>query len=55
MLLRLLLPGWVPAVPPAGLAVDFKWLLRRLCLALGVAATVCAAAASRSSEKDHLR
>ena len=55
MLLRLPLPGWLPAVPPAGLAVDFKWLLRRLCLALGLAATVCVAVASHAEEKDNLR
>lgn len=55
MLLRLPLPEWLPSVPPAGLAMDFKWLLRRLCLALGVTATVCAAITFRNVEKENLR
>lgn len=55
MLLQLPLPKWLPVVPATGLSVDFKLLLRRLCLALGIAATVCAAITFRNVEKENLR
>lgn len=48
-------PEWLPAAPSGEFVVEFKWLLRKACLALGAAALVCAACTFRNVEKENLR
>ena len=59
MLLRVPVPGWVPALPAAGvgggLTFDFKWAVRRACLAAVAACLLWAAFTFRNVEKDTLR
>jgi len=55
LLLRVPVPEWLPAAPSGEFVVEFKWLLRKACLALGAAALVCAACTFRNVEKENLR